>query len=70
MPNADEPGAYWLLVEDGEPEHRRTAYDVEAAAARLRESEWPLVDEWLAERVRHAVVPSHCRRWWSRRGEG
>ena len=66
MPNADEPGAYWLLVEDGEPEHRRTAYDVDAAAARLRESEWPLVDEWLAERV---VTPLSLARRHGGRGE-
>jgi putative phosphoesterase len=26
MPYEDEPGAFWLTVEDGEPRHRRTAY--------------------------------------------
>ncbi len=57
MPNADEPGAYWLLVDGGEPHHRRTEYDLEAAAARLRRSEWPLVEEWLATRVLRPLRP-------------
>ena len=57
MPNAEEPGAYWLLVEDGEPHQRRTPYDLDAAAARLRESEWPLLEEWLQERVLSPLTP-------------
>ena len=51
MPYEDEPGAYWALVHDGEPELRRTAYDVEAAAERLRGSGWPELDSWIAERL-------------------
>jgi Calcineurin-like phosphoesterase superfamily domain len=57
MGNADEPGAHWLLVEDGEPHHRRTAYDLDVAAARLRESEWPNLEEWLQERVLSPLPP-------------
>jgi predicted phosphodiesterase len=57
MGNADEPGAHWLLVADGEPEHRRTAYDLDAAVARLRESEWPILEEWLQERVLSPLTP-------------
>ena len=57
MGNADEPGAHWLLVAHGEPEHRRTDYDLDAAAARLRESEWPILDEWLQERVLSPLTP-------------
>jgi predicted phosphodiesterase len=57
MGNADEPGAYWLLVADGEPEHRRTVYDLGVAAARLRESEWPILEEWLQERVLNPLAP-------------
>jgi len=53
MGNADQPGAYWLLVDDGEPRHRHTAYDPEPLAA----SAWPLLDEWLAERVLQPLTP-------------
>jgi putative phosphoesterase len=56
MPYEDEPGAYWALVTDGEPELRQTAYDLEAAAERLRVSGWPELEGWIAERL--LTVPS------------
>jgi len=57
MGNADRPGAYWLVVDDGKPEFRRTAYDLDAAAAHLRKSDWPLLEEWLQERVLEPLTP-------------
>ena len=56
MPYEDEPGAYWLLVRDGEPEHRRTEYDLEAAAARMRATDWPIAERWAEENL--LTVPS------------
>jgi len=44
MPYEDEPGARWCLLGPG-VELRRTAYDVEAAAARVRASGFPEADE-------------------------
>jgi predicted phosphodiesterase len=44
MPYEDEPGARWCLLGPG-VELRRTAYDVEAAAARVRTSGFPEADE-------------------------
>jgi len=44
-------GAFWLLLGPG-VEHRRTDYDVEAAAATLRETEGPTADQvagWLVD---------------------
>jgi predicted phosphodiesterase len=35
-----EPGAYWLLLDDA-PELRRTAYDLDAAADRIRGTAYP-----------------------------
>ena len=49
MPYQGEPGAYWLLVADGEPEPRRTAYDVDAATPALRASGFPDVDDLIRE---------------------
>jgi putative phosphoesterase len=40
MPYADLPGAYWGMFGPGF-EQRFTAYDLEAAAARIRASAWP-----------------------------
>ena len=62
-PTRAGPGAYWLLVADGEPELRRTEYDVDAAAAALRASGFPDVDdlirESLVEPVDAATVARH-----------
>lgn len=51
MPYEDRPGAYWVLVRDGEPEHRRTDYDLEAAAERIRPTGWPIAEEWLEDNL-------------------
>ncbi len=49
-------GAYWALL-GPDVTLRRTAYDLDAAAARLRaDSRWPGVDEFVRENV--LVVPS------------
>ena len=55
MPYADEPGAYWGLFGPGF-EQRHTPYDLEAAAARIRGSEWPQAEEIAAGNV--LTVPS------------
>jgi len=47
MPYEREGGAYWLLLGPG-VEHRRTEYDLEAAAARIREAGW---EDFAAENV-------------------
>ena len=49
MPYEGRAGAFWLLVPDAEPEPRRTEYDVEAAAAALRASGFPDVDDLIHE---------------------
>jgi predicted phosphodiesterase len=56
MPYEDEPGAYWALVDDGEPELRRTEYDLQAAADRIRASGWPIAERWVEENL--LTVPS------------
>jgi predicted phosphodiesterase len=51
MPYEDAPGAYWVLVRDGEPELRRTEYDLEAAAERVRATDWPIAERWVDENL-------------------
>jgi predicted phosphodiesterase len=51
MPYEDRPGAYWALVRDGVPELRRTDYDLEAAAKRIRATEWPIAGRWVEENL-------------------
>jgi len=56
MPYENRAGAYWLLVDGGEPVFRRTEYDLDAAAERIRASGWPLAERWIPENL--LSVPS------------
>ena len=64
MPYEDEAAAYWLLLEDGEPELRRTDYDIAAATERLRGAGFDGLDELmlresLLEPVGSAFIARH-----------
>jgi putative phosphoesterase len=50
MPYADEPGAYWTLL-GPDVEFRRTPYDLESAAERIRSSGWPDAEEFVRENL-------------------
>src|SRR6185295_6074345 len=45
-----EPGAYWLLL-GLDVQLRRTSYDLEAAAARVRATKYPAADEFAARNI-------------------
>ena len=45
-----EPGAYWLLL-GPDVELRRTSYDLERAAARIRATAYPKADEFASRNV-------------------
>ena len=47
-----EPGAYWLLL-DSDVRLRRTGYDLEKAAARIRASAYPQAQEFAERNVLH-----------------
>jgi predicted phosphodiesterase len=55
MPYEARPGAYWAIL-GPDVELRRTEYDLETAAAAIRESGFPDADEFTAENV--LTVPS------------
>ena len=44
------PGAYWLLIGPG-AELRRTAYDLDVAATRIRATSYPKADEFAARSI-------------------
>lgn len=58
MPYEDEPGARWALLTAGGVELRRTGYDLEAAAGRIRASGMPGADAYAAEYVLARHPPS------------
>ncbi|MDH4066470.1 MAG: metallophosphatase family protein, partial [Acidobacteriota bacterium] len=49
-----EPGAYWLLLDDAGPHFRRTMFDLDAAASRIRATPYPGADAFAAN---HVVMP-------------
>ncbi|MGH3026615.1 MAG: metallophosphoesterase family protein, partial [Gaiellaceae bacterium] len=56
--------AFWLLVDDGEPEFRSTGLDVEELAAGILASGWPKAEEFVAENVRVAVDRDEAIRYF------
>jgi hypothetical protein len=45
MPYEGRAGAFWMIIDDGVPEPRETAYDLDAAMEELRASGFADVDE-------------------------
>ena len=66
MPYEHEQGAYWALVADGEVELRRTPYDAEAAAERVRATTMPGADEFAAEYVVSLYPPEETAPFFER----
>ena len=46
-----EPGAYWLLIDTRKIELRRTPYDLQAAADRVRQTKYPLAEEMASKNI-------------------
>jgi putative phosphoesterase len=57
MPYQGEAAAFWLLVADGEPEPRRTGYDVDAAVARIRATGFLDADDVMRKSLLEPVDP-------------
>lgn len=70
MPYEGAAGAYWLLVADGEPEPRRTDYDVAAAAGPLRASGFPDVEDLIRESLLEPVEAAWVARHFEERAGG
>ena len=55
MPYEGEVAAFWAAIVDGEPEFRKTPFDVERAIADIRASGWPPGEEFVIENLLGAV---------------
>lgn len=58
LPYEGRPGAFWMLVTDGRPELRETAYDISAAAAEMRASGFPELDDAIRESLLAPADPA------------
>ena len=65
MPYEREPGAYWALLGPG-VELRRTAYDLEEVAMRIRASGFPGADDFVRENVLSTPNPDETARFFER----
>jgi predicted phosphodiesterase len=55
MAYESEVAAFWTLVEDGEPDFRKTPFDVGRAVRKLRSSEWEGAQAFIDENLLVAV---------------
>jgi predicted phosphodiesterase len=55
MPYEGSGDARWAVLEDGDVELVTTAYDAEAALARLERAGFPLFEQWLLDSLRGEV---------------
>jgi putative phosphoesterase len=67
MPYQGAAGAFWLLVADGEPELRRTELDVDAMAAAIRATGYPMADDLVRESFLEPVQPDWVARFFEDR---
>jgi predicted phosphodiesterase len=67
MPYEGRPGAFWLELADGVPRHRRSDYDVDAAAAAIRATGYPDADELVTESLRGGVGPAEVAAYFESR---
>lgn len=51
IPWEGDVAAYWTLVDDGEPTHRRTPIDVDRAIRDARASGWPIAERFVARNL-------------------
>lgn len=64
MPYEGEPGAYWALL-GPDVELRRTAYDLDSAAARFRAGSFPEADSFVEDLV-HPAGPDEASEFFER----
>ena len=69
MPYEERPGAYWALF-GPDVELRRTDYDFESAAARVRASGFPGAEEFAAENVLAPPRPEEATELFERMASG
>jgi putative phosphoesterase len=69
MPYQGDGAAFWLLVEDGEHELRRTDVDVDAVAAAIRASSYPDAEDLINESFVAPVDAAYVARLFEDRAQ-
>jgi putative phosphoesterase len=58
LPYEGRAGAFWMVIENGQPELRETSYDLATALIELRSSGFPDLDEHLRESLLEPADPA------------
>jgi putative phosphoesterase len=66
MPYEGDVAAFWTLLVDGEPEFRRTTFDVDRAVRDVEASGWPTAAEFARDNLRRAVTRDEAIAEWER----
>ncbi len=64
MPYEGEVAAFWTLLVDGEPHFRKTAFDVEAAKARVAATAWPRAADFVADNLGRGISRDEAVAEW------
>jgi putative phosphoesterase len=67
MPYEGEVAAFWTLIADGEPEFRKTPFDIEHAVAGIRATEWEGGEAFIAENLLVAIDRDEAARHFESR---
>jgi putative phosphoesterase len=68
MPYEGEVAAFWTLLVDGQPQFRKTAFDVEEAIRRIEATDWPSGEDFVRDNLRRGVSRDEAIAEWQRQG--
>jgi putative phosphoesterase len=66
MPYEGAVAAFWTLLVDGEPEPRRTDFDVDSAILAVERSGWPSAGEFVQDNLRRGITRDEAIAEWER----
>jgi diadenosine tetraphosphatase ApaH/serine/threonine PP2A family protein phosphatase len=64
MPYEGEVAAFWTLFVDGEPQFRKTNFDIDHAIREIEKTEWPLGPGFVQDNLRRAVTRDEAVASW------
>jgi len=67
MPYEGEVAAFWTMLVDGEPQFRKTLFDVEDAKRRVASSGWPQAEDFVAENLGRGITRDEAIAGWEGR---
>jgi putative phosphoesterase len=68
MPYEGEVAAFWTVLVDGEPEFRKSLFDIDEAKRRVAASGWPQAENFVADNLDRGVTRDEAISAWEGRG--